>query len=54
MKSMIKSDGALVPFFDRPIGGTLGVLTLSIWALIIGFALWNIISKRRVSAATNS
>lgn len=54
MQSMIKSDGGMTPFFDRPIGGTLGVVTLSIWALIIGFALWNVIGKRRAPAATDS
>ena len=54
MQSMIKSDGGMTPFFDRPIGGTLGVVTLSIWALIISFALWNVIGKRRAPAATDS
>ena len=29
--SLIKADGMLLPFFERPIAGTLGVLTLLIW-----------------------
>ncbi len=31
--SMIKSDGSLLAFFDRPIAATLGVLTLAAWFL---------------------
>jgi TctA family transporter len=33
--SLIKSDGGILPFFDRPIAGTLGILTLSIWIVPI-------------------
>ncbi len=33
MTSMIKSDGNLLAFFDRPIAGTLGVLTIAVWLL---------------------
>ncbi len=29
--SLIKADGQLLPFFERPIAGTLGALTLLIW-----------------------
>jgi putative tricarboxylic transport membrane protein len=29
--SLIKADGSLVAFFERPIAGTLGVVTLLIW-----------------------
>lgn len=36
MTSMIKSDGNLIGFFNRPIAATLGVMTLSLWA----FMLW--------------
>ena len=32
MTSMIKADGAFLVFFQRPIAGTLGVLTLLVWA----------------------
>jgi putative tricarboxylic transport membrane protein len=35
MTSMIKSDGSLVGFFDRPIAATLGVLTLATWGWMI-------------------
>jgi TctA family transporter len=31
ISSMIKSDGNLLAFFERPIAGTLGVLTILIW-----------------------
>ena len=30
--SLIKADGSLLSFFERPIAGTLGVLTLLLWA----------------------
>ena len=32
MTSMIKSDGNLLGFFERPIAAVLGVITLGIWA----------------------
>jgi TctA family transporter len=35
MTSMIKSDGSILGFFDRPIAGTLGVMTLLLWGLMI-------------------
>src|SRR5436853_7670764 len=31
--SMIKSDGHLVAFFERPIAATLGAMTLAVWFL---------------------
>jgi TctA family transporter len=31
VSAMIESEGKLVSFFDRPIAGTLGVLTLLLW-----------------------
>ena len=40
MTSMIKSDGAILPFFSRPIAGTLGVATLALLA-------WSILSAWR-------
>ena len=39
MKSTIKADGQLIEFFMRPIAGTLGGLTLLVWAVMIGLAL---------------
>jgi TctA family transporter len=35
MTSMIKSDGSLLGFFERPIAAVLGVITLAIWAWVI-------------------
>jgi putative tricarboxylic transport membrane protein len=40
MTSMIKSDGNLLGFFERPIAAVLGVITLGIWAwVIVGWIL---------------
>ena len=36
MTTMLKSQGDLTSFFNRPIGGTIGVFTLVVWALAIG------------------
>jgi len=35
MTSMIKADGSFLAFFERPIAGTLGVVTVVIWTMII-------------------
>jgi TctA family transporter len=35
MTSMIKSDGSFLAFFARPIAGTLGVITIALWAFMI-------------------
>jgi TctA family transporter len=35
MTSMIKSDGAFLAFFARPIAGVLGVVTLALWAVML-------------------
>ncbi len=35
MTSMIKSDGAFLGFFQRPIAAVLGILTILIWALML-------------------
>jgi TctA family transporter len=45
MTSMIKSDGSFLTFFERPIAGTLGVITALLWAGM----LWH--SWRRQAAA---
>ena len=47
MTSMIKSDGALFAFFERPIAACLGVATLLVWAGM----LWRGISRSTVRAA---
>ena len=36
VQSMIKADGVLLAFFDRPIAGVLGVATLLIWTVMLG------------------
>ncbi len=35
MTSMIKADGDILGFFERPIAGTLGVLTLALWVYML-------------------
>ena len=47
MHSMIKSDGALLAFFERPIAGVLGVATLLVWATM----LWRGINRSTVPIA---
>ena len=39
MSSMIKSSGSFIGFIDRPIAGTLGVLTMLLWAAMLWKAL---------------
>lgn len=49
MATVIKSDGGIVGFFDRPVGGTLGVVTILIWTIpLIGMLMARL---RRQSAA---
>jgi putative tricarboxylic transport membrane protein len=36
--SMIKADGSAIAFFQRPIAGVLGVVTIAIWLSMIWFA----------------
>jgi TctA family transporter len=36
MTSMMKADGNLLGFFERPIAAVLGVITLGIWGWVIG------------------
>jgi TctA family transporter len=44
--SMIKSNGDLLAFFERPIAAVLGVLTLLVWLLPIVMAL---LARQRTS-----
>ena len=46
LTSMIKSDGRIVDFFERPIAGTLGVVTLLVWLIPLVLAI-----RRRLKAA---
>lgn len=46
LTSMIKSDGGILAFFDRPLAGTFGVITLLIWLAPIALWLW----RRRAAA----
>lgn len=46
LTSMIKSDGRIVDFFERPIAGTLGVVTLLVWSIPLVIAI-----RRRLKAA---
>jgi TctA family transporter len=45
MTSMIKSDAAPLAFFERPLAGALGALTLLLWAAM----LWRALSRSRAS-----
>jgi putative tricarboxylic transport membrane protein len=38
--SMMKADGRLLPFFERPIAGALGVITILVWLAPLGLYLW--------------
>jgi TctA family transporter len=38
VQNMIKADGSVLAFFERPIAGTLGVATIVIWALMLARA----------------
>ena len=35
MTSMIKSDGNLLAFFERPVAAALGIVTLVAWAWVL-------------------
>jgi TctA family transporter len=51
MQSMIKADGNLLAFFDRPIAATLGVITIAIWVLVVAGAVRGHRRSRRVPTA---
>lgn len=48
--TMIKTQGEISGFFDRPVAAVLGVITLSIWAYLIGSALCRAAAGRRGAA----
>jgi TctA family transporter len=39
MQSMIKADGNILAFFERPLAATIGVVTIAIWLLVIAGAV---------------
>jgi len=39
--SMMKAEGQLMPFFDRPIAGVLGVIAIVVWMAPIAMWIWN-------------
>lgn len=43
MTAMIKSDGSLLAFFERPIAGVLGAITLAVW---FGPLVWKLVRRR--------
>jgi putative tricarboxylic transport membrane protein len=47
MTSMIKSDGSFLVFFERPIAGTLGTMTLIVWAGMI----WSGLRSKKPASA---
>ncbi len=51
MQSMMKVDGNLLAFFDRPIAATLGVITIGIWVLVAGGAIRRHVANRRAAPA---
>ena len=51
MTSMIKADGSFLAFFERPIAGTLGVVTIVVWGLVLYKGLRSLLSPPRPVAA---
>lgn len=50
--SLVKADGQIWPFFERPIAGTLGALVLLIWLWPLGRHLVRSLSRRMSEQAT--
>jgi TctA family transporter len=46
VNSMIKEDGSLIAFFERPLSATLGVVTLIVWSLPVLKFLWRRAASR--------
>jgi TctA family transporter len=51
VSAMIESEGELVSFFDRPIAGTLGVLTLLLWISPLALGWWRRARLRETGAS---
>ncbi|WP_312525736.1 tripartite tricarboxylate transporter permease [Paracoccus sp. (in: a-proteobacteria)] len=54
MSSIIKSDGNLIAFFDRPISGVLGALTIVVWSYPLVAALVRRMSRTQKLSDTPS
>lgn len=51
MATVIKTDGNILGFFDRPVSGTLGVITLLIWTVpLVGMALRAVMRRKGAEA----
>jgi TctA family transporter len=48
--SIIKSDGSLLPFFDRPVSAVLAAMALSAMFWPIGAWLWGLVRPARITA----
>lgn len=48
--SLVKADGNLLPFFERPIAGALGAMTLLIWGWPLFRRLWGAAARRQPAA----
>lgn len=48
--SMMKAEGELLPFFERPIAGVLGVVTILIWLAPIAIWIWQRSKPRPATA----
>jgi putative tricarboxylic transport membrane protein len=55
MNSVIKANGEILPFFDRPIAGILGVLTIVVWGFpLLRFAWRSLRGTKPVDPKTVS
>lgn len=53
LTSIVKSQGNIISFFERPVAGTIGGITIVIWALIIVSFIRKSFQKREVEEQTN-
>ena len=52
--TMIKSQGDPIGFFDRPVAGVLGVITILIWGYLIGSNIYRALRHPRQSSGTET
>lgn len=48
--TMLKTQGEIIGFFDRPVAAVLGIATLALWAYLIGRAVHGVLSRKEVVA----